>query len=273
MNTPLVSIVVPTFNQARYLPTCLDWVLHQDYPHLEIIVVDGGSSDDTKAILASLERDVAEQQVSRVVSYHVAPDGTEELVRETSPRYPAGRDLKIFTFDEDIGATETYNEGFRRISGEYATYVVGDDIPGIQMVSTLVRSLEETGADFAYADATLVDDAGRIVQILRPPEYDFETCFADWYRLGVARLYRASWHQTVGLFDTAYRSANDYDMYLRFAMAGCRFIHVPEVIYSVRHHGPDRRTGQHTAEREARLFEESKACARRARAWLADQRG
>ena len=178
---------------------------------------------------------------------------------------------KIITFDEDIGATETYNEGFRRISGEFATYIVGDDIPGIQMVSTLMGVLEQTKADFAYADMALVNDAGRIVQVLRPPDYDFETCFTDWFRLGVARLYRASLHETVGLFDTSYRGANDYDMYLRFAMAGCRFVYVPKVIYSVRHHGADRRTGQHTPERETRLFEESKACARRAREWLTSQ--
>ncbi len=68
--------------------------------------------------------------------------------------------------------------------------------------------------------------------------------------------------------DEKYQSANDYDHYLRFAMAGALFFHVPKVLYSVRYHGDDRRTGQHTEDRYARLIEESKTCAKRARAWL-----
>gem|GEM_PF-4247625 len=56
--------------------------------------------------------------------------------------------------------------------------------------------------------------------------------------------------------------------YCHFAMAGCKFHHVPKVLYSVRHHGGDRKTGQHTDERYKNLLEESKRCAWRARDWL-----
>ncbi len=105
--------------------------------------------------------------------------------------------------------------------------------------------------------------------MIRKPDYSFEECFARWFHIGVARLYRRDWHDRVGLFDPEYGSANDYDMYLRMAMAGCTFRHVRQVLYSVRWHGPDRQTGQHTPEREERLFRESVKCAERAREWLA----
>ena len=105
---------------------------------------------------------------------------------------------------------------------------------------------------------------------MRLPEYDFETCFARWYHLGVSHLYKTRWHDIVGLMDAEnYHSANDYDHYLRFAMHGAVFKHVPRILYSVRHHGDDRKTGQHTSERYANLIAESKSCAYRARQWLA----
>ncbi len=69
----------------------------------------------------------------------------------------------------------------------------------------------------------------------------------------------------VVLMDEHYQSANDYDHYLRFAMAGCKFHHVPKILYSVRYHGDGRKTGQHTENRYGNLIEESKLCARRAR--------
>ena len=94
---------------------------------------------------------------------------------------------------------------------------------------------------------------------------------ARWYYLCVSQLYRAEWHQKVGLMDETYQSANDYDHYLRFAMAGCKFHHVPKILYSVRYHGDDRKTGQHTKDRYASLIEESKSCSTRARAWLAER--
>jgi hypothetical protein len=103
---------------------------------------------------------------------------------------------------------------------------------------------------------------------MRLPDYNFETCFATWYHLGVSRLYKTEWHDKVGLMDGTYRCANDYDHYLRFAMAGATFYHLPKILYSVRYHGRDRKTGQHTPLRYANLIEESKICARRARAWL-----
>jgi len=136
------------------------------------------------------------------------------------------------------------------------------------MIEELACALESTGADFVYSDMNLVDDAGRIIRQMRMPDYDFHDCFARWYHLGVSRLYRTSWHKMAGLMDESYQGANDYDHYLRFAKAGARFHHVSKILYSVRYHGDSRKTGQHTENRYARLIEESKMCAKRARAWL-----
>jgi glycosyltransferase involved in cell wall biosynthesis len=262
-----VSIVIPTFNQILYLPACVDHCLFQTYPNLEIIIVDGGSTDGTKEYLARLKQEIASRTCSPVVEM----DDNENIVRKEIRTYPPEREVLILSFQEDIGPTRTYTEGLGRATGEYCTYVVGDDLPHPHMIEELVSALEQTGVDFVYSDMTVVDDNGRIIRQMRLPDYGFEACFARWYHLGVSHLYRTEWHRKVGLMDETYQSANDYDHYLRFAMGGCKFHHVPKILYSVRYHGDDRKTGQHTKDRYASLIEESKSCATRARAWLAER--
>ena len=259
-----VSIVIPSYNQGKYLPACVDHCLHQTYPNLEIIIVDGGSTDQTKPYLAGLEREIAERFCEPVAE--MGPE--ENIIRRKEMAYPQARQLRIITFPADIGPTRTYNEGLSKVSGDYCTYIVGDDLPHPHMIEDMVSALEATGADFVYSDMNVVDDAGRIVRQIRLPDYSFEACFAKWYFLGVSHLYKTGWHHRVGLMDENYQSANDYDHYLRFAMAGAKFYHLPRILYSVRYHGENRKNGQHTSERYNNLLEESKHCAWRARSWL-----
>jgi len=260
---PLVTIVIPTFNQGQYLPACISHCMFQTYENLEIIVVDGGSTDMTKKYLSGLEREIENKTMLPVV--FMSEDN--EIIRREIAIYPQNRMLRIISFDEDIGATRTYNEGLKRASGKYCTYVVGDDMPHPHMIEEMVTALEAGKGDFIYSDMNLVDDDNLIVRQMQFPDYDFKACLADWFHLGVSKLYRTELHETVGLMDEAYTAANDYDQYLRFAMSGCRFYHLPRVLYSVRWHGPNRPTGQHTPSRYDVLMEESIQCAKRARAF------
>lgn len=258
------SIVIPTFNQAAYLPACIDHCLFQTYPNLEIIIVDGGSTDGTKAFLDNLQREIKEKRFKPVARM----DEEGKIVRADIQVYPKNPELIIQIFDRNIGATRTYNEGLSRASGEYCTYIVGDDMPHPHMIEEMVTVLEEKNVDFVYSDMNVVDDDNCIIRQMRLPDYAFKSCLAEWFHLGVSKLYRTDLHESVGLMDEAYTAANDYDHYLRFAMAGAKFFHLPKVLYSVRWHGPTRKTGQHTPTRYEKLLEESKRCARRARDYL-----
>ncbi len=262
---PLVSVVVPTYNQAGYLPVCLDSIWFQDYENLEIVVVDDASTDGTRKVLD----DYAEALMHDIASYAVFYDtDRDEILRRSHPRYPSkGRHLRVLRNETNRGSTRTYNRGFRACKGVYCTYVASDDFCHPDMIRTLVNALEEAEADFAYSDMLVVDDRQRVLRRFTLPDYSFEACFRDWYLCGVSKLHKRSLHERFGYYDEDYL-ANDHELYLRFAKGGVRFTHVPRALYSVRHHGPARREGVHAPANWTRLVNESKRLVRAARDFM-----
>ncbi len=261
----LVSVIVPTYNQAGYLPTCLDALMFQEYPSLEIIVVNDGAQDDTAAVLEAYIAGLPVEQVSFASRYDEA---TDRIERTWHPRYPAvGRSLRVITHEHNRGLAPALNTGFRAATGAYCTYVPSDDVCYPAMLAEMAAVLDQ-GADFVYADMFIVDDAGRILRRFALPDYSIERCFADWYLCGVAKLYRRDLHERVGWYDEALL-AHDHDLFQRFAMHGAVFSHLPKALMAVRDHDRSREVDIHSPENWKRLLEESKTLVRALRAWLA----
>lgn len=272
---PLVSVVVPSYNQAHYLPMALDSVMFQDYPNIELLLCNHGSTDATSATIAAYVESVANERVDYLAHMEVEA-GAPRFIRETASRFPLqGRSLRVFESRENIGPAASFNVGFQHATGKYCMYLVGDDTLLPQALTSMVAVLEKTDADVVYADMHVIDDKGRILQRLTKPEYDFETCFARWFHLGVCRLYRRELHQRAGWYDPEFRNANDYDMFLRFAMAGARFRHLNRVLYNVRVHDADNpdEPASWRGSGYQNLLDESVRCAKRARAWQKEQQG
>ncbi|HWM74680.1 MAG TPA: glycosyltransferase family 2 protein [Nocardioides sp.] len=112
---PLVSVVVPVFNVAAYLPHCLESLLAQRRVELDIVVVDDGSTDESGAIA---DRYAAEESRVRVVH----------------------------TDNHGLGAAR--NEGLRHIAGEYVGFADSDDVVPPAAYDVLAGSLEGSGSDF-----------------------------------------------------------------------------------------------------------------------------
>ncbi len=267
--TAKVSIIVPTYNQAQYLPICLDSIWFQDYPEIEIVCVVDGSTDNTAEVLTAYKQALQKDQTSFAANYNEA---SGEVERSHHPRYPAqGRELKVIFHEQNKGLGPTLNTGARACTGAYCTYIASDDMLEPTMAGDLVRALEE-GADLAYADMFVVDDVGRILRHFALPDYSFEDTFCHWYFCGVCKLYRRELHERFGYYREDLLS-HDHELYQRFAMNGARLKHVRKVLARVRDHGAERREYNHSPRQWSRLFEESKALVREARHYLRETSG
>ncbi len=268
MPFPLVSVIVPAYNQAQYLRACLDSLWFQDYPDIEIVVVNDGATDDTPNILEAFVADVDSLQTSYASRYDVADD---QLERTWHPVYAKqGRRLRLVNHARNRGLAAALNSGVEASSGTYCTYVPCDDLAYPHMLAELAEALAGNEADFAYGDMHIVDDAMHVLRHFKLPDYAFETCFADWYLCGVCKLYRRDLHDRFGGYDENLL-AHDHDLFQRFAMGGARFIHVPRALMAVRDHPRARQVDIHAPTNWNRLLEESKMLVRQARAYLAQK--
>jgi len=200
---PLVSVITPSFNQAPFLEATLRSVLEQDYPRLEYIVVDGGSTDGSLEILRSYQ--------SRLTACISEPDS---------------------------GQTEAINKGFARARGEILAWLNSDDIyyPGaVREAVDYLQAHPEVG--MVHGAAYYVDEQGAPVG-----RFPSASTSHDDLRRGAPKIaqqaafFRASAWRLVAPLDTTFFYAMDYDLWIRLS-AVTPLAHVPRMWAGFRLHG------------------------------------
>jgi glycosyltransferase involved in cell wall biosynthesis len=186
-NLPQLSIITISFNAEHLIRRTMESVLSQDYPHLEYIVIDGGSNDATPAIIA-----------------------------EYAPR------LAWWVSERDNGVTEAFNKGIARHTGEYIGFLnAGDYFYRPDALSTLfaqATSNGQTPPEIVYGKARLTFDppmngiSEKVVGIPQNPLHKLPTAHQ-------AMFYHRSIWERYGTFSMEYRFAMDYEHYLRFRSA------------------------------------------------------
>ena len=179
---PLVSIVTPTYNMGRFLEETIQSVLSQDYPNIEYIVVDAGSTDETLAIL--------EKYRGRLEFYSGPDHGTADAI----------------------------NKGFARLHGSVFAYLNADDtyLPGA--ISTAMRSLAaEPEAGVVYGDANWVDEQGRALAPYPVQPFDAALLSQECFISQPAAFIRREVFELAGRMDPKLQYAYDYDLWIRIA--------------------------------------------------------
>lgn len=198
---PLVSIVIPSFNQAAYLEQAIQSVLNQDYGNVEAIVIDGGSAD-----------------------------GSADIIKKYESR------LAYWVSEQDAGQADAINKGMARAKGEIVAWLNSDDyyLPGA--VTAAVRTFEQNpDAVLAYADMFAVDEHGRTFNTLRYRPLGLEDllCFQIIGQPAVF-MRRAAFERAGGL-DPSYHFLLDHHLWIRIAAQG-RILHVPQIWAAARYH-------------------------------------
>lgn len=198
---PLVSIVIPAYNQAEYLPQAIESVLAQDYPKIELIVLDDGSTDNTRDILASY-----------------------------GDRIVAGS-------HSNCGQAATLNRGWSRAQGDILGYLSADDflLPGA--IGRSVATLRGDPAVVAcYCDFRLVDSAGNLVRHVRVPDYSYvQMVLSMVCAPGPGAFFLKHAFERAGPWNESLRQVPDFEFWLRLGAVGS-FVRIAEELAAYRVH-------------------------------------
>jgi glycosyltransferase involved in cell wall biosynthesis len=199
---PLVSIVTPSFNQARFLEATMQSVFSQDYPRIEYSVVDGGSTD-----------------------------GTVEIIKKYEGR------LAWWVSEQDKGQTDAINKGFARANGEILAWLNSDDTYEPGAVSAAVDYLQEhPEVGMVYGDCNFINESGRVIGKFNSAQTDYRLLRQGYVHIPQQTMFfRADLWREVGPLDTSFYFAMDYDLWTRIA-AGSEVKYVPQTWANFRLH-------------------------------------
>jgi glycosyltransferase involved in cell wall biosynthesis len=201
--TPLVSIVIPSYNQCCFIAETVNSVLSQDYSHLECIVIDGGSTDGTLDVLRRYD----------------------ERLRWIS--------------EPDRGQAHAVNKGWHMAHGQILGWLNSDDTyrPGaIQAIVAAFQLHPEAGG--IYGDCDYISATGEFLEKYETGPFDFETFFRT-SRSPIPQpsiFIRRTVYEHVGPVNEDLRLVMDWEYWLRVGMR-YSILYLPQTLATYRVHG------------------------------------
>lgn len=211
---PRVSVIIPTYNCARFIAATLDSVLAQTDQDFEIIVVDDGSTDNTRAVL--------QPYLDRIT----------------------------YIFQQNSERSAARNNALRRAGGEYVAFLDSDDLwtpdklerqiavleanPQVSLVFSQARYIDENGQPISFCGQTIDGEPGEAVKIA---DYSIPLLSGNVVAGGGSAAVVRRWMlDEVGEFDLDLVQSEDWDMWVRLAQMG-PFAYIPEPLTSYRVYG------------------------------------
>ncbi len=184
MEWPKITVVTPSYNQARFLEATLQSVLNQGYPNLEYIVIDGGSTD-----------------------------GSVEILR----RY--AEHLAYWVSEQDDGQTDALVKGFAKATGDILCWLCSDDLLEPWTLKEVAQFFQENPqARVVYGDTTWMDAEGQLIQRRKETPFNrFIFLYEHNFIPQPSTFWRRDLYEEVGGLNPEFNLAMDSDLWIRFA--------------------------------------------------------
>lgn len=233
---PRISVISPSFNQGAYLEEAILSVAGQNYPNLEHIVIDGGSTDDSVAIL--------QRHASKLAHWESEPDR---------------------------GQSHAINKGMARATGDILTWLNSDDRLAPGCLASVALEFQQSKTDIVAGLCTIFDETGTQFQHmpalksgrLRLPdllEQDRLWLRGHFFYQPEVMFTRALWERCGGRLDEDLHYVMDYELWCRFAAHGASITVIGRPIAELRLHPQQKTHGVHrpgrVSERLVREFDE-----------------
>jgi glycosyltransferase involved in cell wall biosynthesis len=184
MKLPKVSIVTPSFNQARFIERTILSVLRQDYPVLDYIVMDGGSID-----------------------------GSVDIIRRYEDK------LTYWVSQQDRGQTAALIDGFKRSDGDIQCWLCSDDLLEARTLWEVAEFFSATpSARAVYGNSIWIDETDHIIRLKKEHGFNrFIWLYHQNYIPQPSMFWRRSLYEQVGGLDPKFNLAMDADLWIRFS--------------------------------------------------------
>lgn len=221
-NNPLVSICLPTYNYAHYLPESISSCLNQTYEHIELIITDDASTDNSREVINSFD----------------------------DPR------IRFEENPERLGLVGNWNKALTYVRGDIVKFIFADDYPAEGAVEKFVEAFEDPSVDLVFSSCRQIEAEGKYLYTHQPyPETrhlpgraEAKRCLLQGNYIGSpsSAAVRASALKRVGDFNELLRFHADQEMWIRVLLNGDGYF-LAEPLVSVRiHEGSETRRLERT---------------------------
>ncbi|QWE09569.1 glycosyltransferase [Polynucleobacter ibericus] len=199
---PKVSIVMPSFNQVEFIERSILSVLNQSYSNVELIVIDGGSTD-----------------------------GSVEIIKSYADK------LAYWVSEPDEGQAQAINKGISQATGEWIGWQNSDDLFSIDAIQKMVeRAQQEPLANLVIGDMCLIDANDQRIRDIKYVAPSYRSILAEGMVLtNQSALWQRSIHSSIGYLNESLHYGFDYEWFLR-VLEKYRAVHVAKVLGYLRIH-------------------------------------